>query len=410
LTSRTKYISESKIPTYFTENLTKTITDLYMPINLYDRLKDAAINQILPAVVAYNRIDGPGSSLDLRSFQQALWSLPVKPQNIHEDPSMKWSRHLPRTIGITIDTGTRVEAHPLAPDQIGVQSIEYGTKVFGKPGEVIPTRENWLLKILDIFGLSGVMFVLHNLRTGTHSAGLGGSATATTGVCILANELAGRPFSNTQLVSMASCMEQDLGVSITGTQEQANVIFGGIIDYIWYPWGVPGQHDSGYGASIRTELLSPKYYADCEQRMAIFHSGTMRASTDVNTVWTNALSTLSGYALHAKKPEIAYEFREGLRLRQWNRIKEAIDEYRQVRTNLCSDYLAGAHEIVCHSEMFGCTAFPLGAGGGGGVFVFSAKPESLVAVREDMKGVYREIPIKIRPTGHELINLPLIGV
>ena len=50
-----------------------------MSINLYDRLKDAAINQILPAVVAYNRIDGPGSSLDLRSFQQALWSLPVKP-------------------------------------------------------------------------------------------------------------------------------------------------------------------------------------------------------------------------------------------------------------------------------------------------------------------------------------------
>ncbi len=378
-----------------------------MTINLHKRLNEAAANHTLPAVVTYNRIDGPGSSLDLRSFQQALWSLPLIPQDLQEDPTMEWSRNLPRTIGITINTGTRVEAHPFAPGQIGVQSIEYGTEVIGKPGEIVPTKENWLLKILDIFGLSGVMFVLHNLRTGTHSAGLGGSATATTGVCILANELAENPFSNTQLVSMASCLEHDLGVSITGTQEQANVIFGGITDYIWCPWGIPGQDDTGYGASIRTELLSPEYYTDCEQRMAVFHSGKMRASRDVNTVWANAMSTLSGYTLHSKKPEIAYEFREGIRLRQWDRITDAIDDYRKIRTNLCSDYLTGAHEIIGHSEALGCTAFPLGAGGGGGTLVFSAKPEALAMLREDMKGIYREISIKILPTGHKLINIPL---
>ncbi len=256
-------------------------------------------------------------------------------------------------------------------------------------------------------GLSGVMFVLYNLRADTHSAGLGGSATATTGVCILANELAGNPFCHTQLVSMASSMEHDLGVSITGTQEQANVIFGGIVDYIWFPWGIPGQRDTGYGTSIRTELLSPEYYTECEQRMAIFHSGKMRASTDVNTVWANAMSTLSGYTLHAKKPEIAYAFREGIRLRQWDRITEAINDYRKIRTSLCPDYMTGAQEILSHCKALECTSFPLGAGGGGGVFVFGALPESLATIREDLEEAYREIPIKIRSTGHELIHLPL---
>lgn len=378
-----------------------------MTINLHERLNEAAANHILPAVVAYNRIDGPGSSLDLRSFQQAFWRLPLIPQDLQEDPSMEWSRNLPRTIAITINTGTRVEAHPFIPGQVGIKSIEYGTEVIGKPGEIVPARENWLLKVLDILGLSGVMFVLHNLRPGTHSAGLGGSATATTGVCLLANELAGNPFSNTQLVSMASSMEHDLGVSITGTQEQANVIFGGIVDYIWCPWGIPGQHDTGYGTSIRTELLPPEDYAECEQRMAVFHSGKMRASTDVNAVWANAMSTLSGYRLHAKKPEIAHAFREGIRLRQWGRMTEAINDYRKIRTNLCPDYMTGAHGILGHCEALGCTAFPLGAGGGGGVFVFGEKPESLSTVREEIKEVYREIPIKIRSTGHELTNLPL---
>ena len=380
-----------------------------MPTNLYERLNEAAANHKLPATIAYNRIDGPGSSLDLRSFQQALWRLPKSPLENQKKSSMEWSRKLPRTIGITINTGTRVEAHPFEPGKIGVRSIEYGTEVIGRPCGIVPTKDNWLIKILDIFNLSGAMFVLHNLRTGTHSAGLGGSATATTGVCVLANELAGRPFSKAQLVAMASCIEHDFGVSITGTQEQANVVYGGIVDYIWCPWGIPGQPDTGFGACIRTELVPPEYYAEYENRMAVFHSGIMRDSTDVNAIWTNALMTPSGFALHASKPEIAYEFREGIRLKQWDRITESINDYRKIRTNLCSDYLAGADEIVGRSEALGCTAFPLGAGGGGGVFVFSAKPESLVALREDIKGVYREIPFTIKSAGHDLINLPLEG-
>ena len=80
---------------------------------------------------------------------------------------------------------------PYEPGRIAVRSTEYRTKVKGTPGQIRSVRENWLLKILDLFDLSGVMFVLHNLTSGTHSAGLGGSATATSGVCVLANELAG---------------------------------------------------------------------------------------------------------------------------------------------------------------------------------------------------------------------------
>ena len=253
---------------------------------------------------------------------------------------MAWSRRLPRTLGITIGTGTRVVAHPYEAGRIGVRSTEYRTEVTGAPGQIRSVRENWLLKILDLFDLAGVMFVLHNLTSGTHSAGLGGSATATGGVCVLANELAGRPFGPNQLVSIASTLEHDLGVSITGTQEQANVMYGGVVDYVWFPWGIPDGGGTGFGASIRSELPSPEHYPDLESRMTIFHSGRMRASTDVNAVWTEALTTPEGYSLQSGKPEIAYEFREGIRLQDWSRVSRAIDEYRQIRTTLCPDYLA----------------------------------------------------------------------
>jgi D-glycero-alpha-D-manno-heptose-7-phosphate kinase len=378
-----------------------------LSIQLFEKLQGALRRSALPGVIAYNRIDGPGSSLDLREFQQALWSLPSIPQDTQKDPTMEWTRSLPRTIGITIDTGTKIEARPLNPDLIGVHSMDYGTKVTARPGEVPPTKENWLLKIIDIFGLEGVMFNLHNLRTGTLSAGLGGSATATTGVCILANELAGKPLSQTQLISMASRMEQDLGISITGTQEQANVIFGGVVDYVWFPWGIPGQPETGYGESIRSELIPPEDYKELKERMAIFHTGTTRLSTDVNSVWMDALSKPEGYKMHAKKPEMAYQFREGLRLRDWAQVLESIRTYREVRTSLCHDYIASSIELLGRAEAKGCTAFPLGAGGGGGVLIFSPEPVSLQALRADILGVYREIPFQIKAWGHELLNLPL---
>ena len=378
-----------------------------MRVQLHEMLEDAAKRNALPAVIAYNRIDGPGSSLDLREFQQALWRLPRMPEDIQADPAMGWTRTLPRTVGITIDTGTRIEARPFDPELIAVRSLEYATEAVGRPGQVTPTKDNWLLKILDAFGLAGVMFFLQNLRAGTQSAGLGGSATAMTGVCILANELAGQPFSKSQLISLASRMEQDLGVSITGTQEQSNVVFGGVADYVWFPWGIPGRSETGYGESLRLELIPPGDYRELEQRMAIFHSGRTRASADVNSAWRSALWTPEGYELHMRKPMIAYQFREGLRLRKWSQVLESIQRYREVRTALCADYMEGASEILGRAEAKAGTAFPLGAGGGGGILIFCPHPEDLQELRDDLRDIYREIPFRIESKGHELVNLPI---
>lgn len=371
-----------------------------MPIQVHDSLKIAEKEKALPKVIAYNRIDGPGSSLDLSEFQQSFWKLPPKMDK--DDASRKWTCNLPRTIGITIDTGTEIEAHPFNPDLIGVKSIEYGTEAIGSPGNIIPIKKNWLLKIIEIFDLKGVIFVLKNLREGIHSSGLGGSSTATIGVCILANELAGRPFSNNQLIALASRIEQSFGVSITGTQEQSNVIFGGVTDYVWFPWGKPGYPGTGYGESLRFELIPPEEYSLLEERMAIFHSGHTRQSSDVNLAWINALSTESGYKSYSKQIKIAYKFREGLRLRKWDHVQESIEEYRQIRTKLCAGYMENSWDLLERAKTFNSTIFPLGAGGGGGVLLFSPDPESLDKLCQELKGIYNEIPFKIRSKGHEI--------
>lgn len=372
-------------------------------IQINDFLKTAEKKKALPKVIAYNRIDGPGSSLDLGKFQQAFWRLPDMPDK--DDPARKWTQNLPRTVGITINTGTKIEAHPFDPDLIGVRSVEYETEVIAHPGEVVPVSENWLLKIIEIFNLSGVMFVLKNLREGIHSSGLGGSSTATIGVCILANELSGRPFTKIQLISLASRIEQGLGLSITGTQEQSNVLFGGVTDYVWFPWGKPGHPGTGYGESLRYELVPPDDYGLLEDRMAIFHSGHHRQSSEVNFSWMNSFLTEDGYKLHSQKMKLAYMYREGLRLKKWDHVLESIERYRKIRTKLCEGYMESSWDLLERAKSCNSTVFPLGAGGGGGVLLFSPNPESLDKLREDLAGVYSEIPFKIRSGGHEISNV-----
>lgn len=374
-----------------------------MAIQLHDLLKEKEKEKSLPKVTAYNRIDGPGSSQDLREFQQTFWRIPFIPEE--DDPSRTWTSNLPRTVGITIDTGTSIEARPFDPEKIGVQSIDYQTQITGFPGKITPIKENWLLKIMEIFNLRGVLFVLRNLRQDIHSSGLGGSSTATMGVSILANELAGRPFSKVQLISLASRIEQDLEVSITGTQEQSNVMYGGVTDYVWFPWGKPGLADTGYGHSLRYRLLPPEDYPLLEERMAIFHTGKPRFSSEVNLAWKKALLTGEGYSLHSQKMEVAYQYREALRLKKWEPVLDSIEKYRKIRTKLCEDYMEGSWDLLEKAQNYKSTAFPLGAGGGGGVLIYSPQPESLEKLRQEISGIYREIPFTIKSKGHEIENI-----
>jgi len=86
---------------------------------------------------------------------------------------------------------------------------------------------------------------------------------------------------------------------------------------------------------------------------------------------------------------------------------ESIEKYREIRIKLCEGYMESSWDLLERAKRFDSTVFPLGAGGGGGVLLFSPNPESLENLRGDLKGVYREIPFKIRSKGHEISNVKL---
>jgi D-glycero-alpha-D-manno-heptose-7-phosphate kinase len=54
------------------------------------------------------------------------------------------------------------------------------------------------------------------------------------------------------------------------------------------PLGKTRTSGTGYGESLRYELVPPDDYGLLEDRMAIFHSGHHRQSSEVNLSWMNS--------------------------------------------------------------------------------------------------------------------------
>jgi len=358
---------------------------------IYENLIQAKKAGKLPQITVYNRIDGPGSSLDLRLFQQSFWQLGQE------------AKYQPRTVGITISVGTDIVVEPLKPGKIGVESIDFGFCYIFDKGKVPSIKENWLLRVMEVFNLDGVKFTIRNIYPELKSAGLGGSAAVTTGCALLANRLTHSKFSASQIIGMASMLEQDLGVSLTGTQEQSNAVFGGVVDYTWYPWGIPGK-DNFYGTSIRQKLLEPKDYPELRQRIDLYFA-LQRLSADVNSKWYEELGKIAGFQLHKQKCELAYQFREAIRTKNWTAMARPIVEYRKIRTKLCPEYMSEqAWEIERMCSRNNAVSFPLG-GGGGTIMVFSPKPKNLEKMRPALSDRFRYIDYKILSRGHRFKNI-----
>jgi D-glycero-alpha-D-manno-heptose-7-phosphate kinase len=258
---------------------------------------------------------------------------------------------------------------------------------------------------MEAFGLNGVLFLFEDIDKRTRSGGLGGSATATTAAAILANHLTGSCMSDSQVVALSSVYENELGVSLTGTQEQWNVIKGGVADYVWFPWGRPHK-GTGYGDAMVRELLPKEHYSKLLCRSALIQSGLERASVNVNKVWLKRLRTMDGFKLHKQKLALAYEYAEAIRCRDWEVVTRRIEAYRQIRTKLCPEYMNGTEWLEKIVKDNDAVLFPLGAGGGGIILVWSRYPEAITQIKNVVSQNFpgRIIEFGIRGTGHEFFN------
>ncbi len=369
-------------------------------MDLHEKLVKAKEEDRLPGITVFLRIDGPGSTLDMRAWQHIYYRHNDVERN---DERMKWSEEMPRTVGISIDVGTDIVASPIEKGMLCVESWDYDYVRLAKKDEVTHNKENYLLVLMNIFGLDGVKFTIRNHDPKFKSAGMGGSAAVSTAVALFANKLTGNKYNNDQIVGMASMIEEDFGVSLTGTQEQSCAVYGGVRDYIWFPYGIPGEGNF-YGSSIRQTILNKEDYPELRKRLDVYFCQE-RFSADVNAVWREGLRNVEGFKLQRKLMDLAYAYREAIRNKDWKAIEKPVEDYVTIRKKLCEYYMSpGANQIDEVCKKHGAVCFPLG-GGGGSVMVYSADPEILLRVRAELEGKFKLINYNISEEGHRFINM-----
>ena len=110
------------------------------------------------------------------------------------------------------------------------------------------------------------------------------------------------------------------------------------------------------------------------------------------------------HLLHKQKCELAYKFREALRNKDWKLIRAPIEEYRQIRTQLCSYYMSDAHnELNRIVNEHNAVCFPMG-GGGGSVLVYAENPDDLKRLRSVLSQKFRYLEFDFIPYGHKFEN------
>lgn len=379
-----------------------------------------------PTIMLFPRSDGPGSSHDLLPFAAMGHRFPVSKPNF-SDLAWAWSRNCLRTPGACLDGEPIVfRAYPAEdPEATEYYAPDFHAKPLAVRGDVPGRAELFVNNILHQFGMKGVRIEADSMPAVYRGTGLGGSNLAHLAAMIFASSLSGAGLDLGQIFVGATFLENffgakeessghvSFGVSVTGGQESLTALQGGFYDNVHTPFY------RGPFSVVSRELLPATDYAEVQRHMLLVNVGVSRKggvnSSLINNRWMAQWRTPEGTALHMRKTAIAYRASEALRLKDWHDYAAAIKEYREVRVQLCSEYISGQLELQQHCEELEAEYFPLGAGTGT-CLVVSPHADSISEISRrihatpDAETARSVIPFKVREEGAEFIHFEDAGL
>ena len=379
-----------------------------------------------PTIKLFPRSDGPGSSHDLLPFAAMGHRFPVTEPNF-SDLAWAWSRDCLRTPGACLDGEPIVfRACPAEdPEATEYYAPDFHEQPLAVRGEVPGRAELFVNNILHQFGLKGVRIEAAPMPAVYRGTGLGGSNLAHMAAMIFASALSGAGLDLGQIFIGATLLENffgvkaessghvSFGVSVTGGQESLTALQGGFYDNVHTPFY------RGPFSVVSRELLPATDYAEVQRHMLLVNVGVSRKdgvnSSLINNRWMAQWRTPEGTALHMRKTAIAYRAAEALRLKGWRDYAAAIKEYREVRVQLCSDYISGQLELQQHCQELEAEYFPLGAGTGT-CLVVSHHADSIGEISRRIhstpgtESARSVIPFKVREEGAEFLHFEAAGI
>lgn len=267
----------------------------------------------------------------------------------------------PTTVNIALELRTKVELLPFEHAYIRITSRGFPSHKFRLADAPLGSPIGLVAAILYHFHVHGV-----HVRIESESpprSGLGGSGALA--VCVIAAitealaDLGYPRLSRVQQICLAQNIEEGLGTSRSGLQDQAAAMFGGVNQWVW-------DYRRLHRPFRRIQLLRAKQCDQLERHILVAFTGSVHRPSGLTQEWLDDFTCGRIRNEWRRICNATVCFADALHAGKWDLAAKYLHEECQIRVRLWPSVLdAIGRQLVQAATGLGCGARFCGGGGGG---------------------------------------------
>lgn len=270
----------------------------------------------------------------------------------------------PTTVNIALELRTRVRLTSCEEGRLIVSSTGFPTKEYPSFTSPFDSRLGLVSAIVSCFGLHGLHVQIES--TSPPRSGLGGSGAVAVALIGALNELGAdlglRQLSQMEIAVLAHRIEDGLGVSLTGLQDQVAALYGGVNQWIW-------KYSSLSEPFQRRPLVPQEQVGELEKHLLIAYTGAAHESSQLNQMWINDFLAGTNRDIWYRIHSITNEFASAISATDWDMAAQLLGQESDLRAAITPEMIPSrASDLMDDVKELSCGARFAGAGGGGCVW------------------------------------------
>jgi D-glycero-alpha-D-manno-heptose-7-phosphate kinase len=294
--------------------------------------------------------------------------------------SLPYETFRPLTVNIAVDIRTTVRLSPYDEGMVAVASPGFDDEV--APAHALPFRTplGLVFAIASHFGVSGIRIDLESEIP--RQSGLGGSgAIAVTVVSAIAKalELQGcsRRLTKARLAVLAHSLEDGMGFSLTGLQDQLAAVYGGVHRWEWR-YSCPEKPFS------RRPVVRSSQFSDLSRHLLIVYTGESRDSSSATSSYIASFIDGRYRKEWLVIRQLTSDFADALERGNWRNAVEALGQEAAIRASMRADQeTVLANQLMADANRRHCAAAYAGGNRAGCIWAIGPDQRAIAHLRAD---------------------------
>lgn len=307
----------------------------------------------------------------------------------------------PSMVNIALDLRTVVSLSSFDENKVCIHSHGFSPEVSDYDNLPLDSDLGFIFAIASYFNVSGLKIDISTVIP--PRSGLGGSGVVAITVIAAISKclsiLKNTPLlSGNQIALLANSIEDGMGFSLAGLQDQLAGIYGGVNKWTWIYSRFSHPYD-------REVLLHPEDYAELGKKIVIAYSGEIHKSSNWTSLWVKYF--LRGVNRKAVKgiKQSTENLAQSLMEKNWTLASSALNQEASIIEDIMPNvFTSTTYELMKAARQTNCGSRFTGAGGGGGFWAIGEE-DNITVLKKKWESIIQKtgkgylLPNKITDIG-----------